>query len=96
MDKFIPTYKLEDFKHSHFSITRTAYDTALDMGFNKSDIRRIIGTMEENHFYKSITSYADHRIWQDVYHVPYENLMIYVKFMKNIITDFTLLSFKEK
>lgn len=96
MDKFIPTYKLEDFKTSNFVITRTAYDTALDMGFSESDIRRIVDTMEENHFYKSMTSYANHKIWQDVYHVPYENLMIYVKFTKNIITDFTLLSFKEK
>ena len=96
MDKFVPTYKLDEFKNSNFSITRKAYDTALDMGFNESDIRRIVGTMQGEHFYKSMTSYANHKIWQDVYHVPYENLIIYVKFTQNIITDFTLLSFKEK
>ena len=96
MDKFVPTYKLEDFKNSNFSITRKAYDTALDMGFHESDIRQIVGTMKDVHFYKSMTSYANHKIWQDVYHVPYEDMIIYVKFTQNVISEFTLLSFKEK
>lgn len=96
MEKLIPTYKLDDFKMSNFSITRKAYDTALDLGFNEGDIRRVIHTMKDEHFYKSMTSYANHKIWQDVYHVPYEDLVLYVKFTQNIISEFTLLSFKEK
>ena len=43
-----------------------------------------------------MTSYGNHRIWQDVYHVPYKGYMVYVKFTQGAITDFDLLSFKEK
>jgi motility quorum-sensing regulator/GCU-specific mRNA interferase toxin len=43
-----------------------------------------------------MTSYADHRIWQDVYHVPSEQGTLYVKFTADVVTDFLLLSFKEK
>lgn len=27
-----------------------------------------------------MTSFADHTIWQDVYHVPYDDTVLYVKF----------------
>ena len=70
MEKFNPTYSLEEFKHSDFEITRTAIRTAQELGFYEKDIRQIISTMELKHFYKSMTSYANHKIWQDVYHVP--------------------------
>ena len=79
-EKFNPSYSLKEFKNSNFEITRTAYLTALDLGFRERDIRRIVSTMELKHFYKSMTSYADHRIWQDVYHVPCGNMILYVKF----------------
>ncbi len=96
MEKFTPSYSLEEFKHSDFEITRTANRTAQELGFYEKDIRKIVSTMELKHFYKSMTSYADHRIWQDVYHVPCGNMILYVKFTQNIISEFTLLSFKEK
>ncbi len=47
-------------------------------------------------FYKSMTSYEDARRWQDVYHVPWNGLTIYLKFTDNVVTEFTVLSFKEK
>ena len=96
MEKFTPTYNLEEFKKSDFEITFTARKTSQDLGFNESDVRKIISTMERKHFYKSMTSYANHKIWQDVYHVPCGNLILYVKFTQNVISEFTLLSFKEK
>jgi motility quorum-sensing regulator / GCU-specific mRNA interferase toxin len=43
-----------------------------------------------------MTSYADHRIWQDVYHVPSSAGTLYVKFTADAVTEFLLLSFKEK
>ena len=96
LEKFNPSYNLTEFKNSNFEITRTAYLTALDLGFRERDIRKIVSTMELKHFYKSMTSYADHKIWQDVYHVPCGDLVLYVKFTQNVISEFTLLSFKEK
>ena len=44
----------------------------------------------------SMTTYADHRVWQDVYHVPAPVGTLYVKFTADAVTEFVLLSFKEK
>ena len=96
LEKFTPTYSLEDFKKSHFEITITAQKTAADLGLDETGIRKTVLTMERKDFYKSMTSYANHKIWQDVYHVPYKNLILYVKFTQNVISEFTLLSFIEK
>ena len=52
--------------------------------------------MRRSQFYKSMTAYADHRVWQDVYHVPSEAGALYVKFTADVVTEFLLLSFKEK
>ncbi len=52
--------------------------------------------MERRHFFKSMTSYRDNRVWQDVYHVPSKAGLLYVKFTADAVTEFVLLSFKEK
>ncbi len=33
---------------------------------------------------------------KDVYHVPYEGVVLYVKFTDDAVTEFALLSFKER
>lgn len=96
MEKFSPSYSLEEFKSSDFRITKTAQKNAEDLGFEVKDIREVVSSMERKHFYKSMTAYANHKIWQDVYHVPCGNMIIYVNFTQNVISEFTLLSFKEK
>ena len=96
MDKYTPTYNLEDFKASNFIVTATATKTAFDLGFDTEGIKKVVATMNEKQFYKSMTSYSNHKIWQDVYHVPYGDLVLYIKFTQNVISSFTLLSFKEK
>jgi motility quorum-sensing regulator/GCU-specific mRNA interferase toxin len=35
--------------------------------------------MRRSQFYKSMTSHADHRVWQDVNHLPWAGLVLYVK-----------------
>ena len=69
---------------------------AAGLGFGRREIMATIQTMLPNHFYKSMTSNADHRVWQDVYHVPSEVGALYVKFTADVLTSFLLLSFKEK
>ena len=96
MEKFNPSYSFTEFKNSDFRTTKTARRTALDLGFKEEGIREVVSTMELKHFYKSMTSYENHKIWQDVYHVPYGDLILYIKFTQNVISEFTLLSFKEK
>ena len=94
--KFKPHYDLEKFKASNFSVTKTVEKTALDLGFKIDGIRQVVSTMQPEHFYKSMTSYINNKIWQDVYHVPYDDMIIYIKFQENVISEFILLSFKEK
>ena len=55
-----------------------------------------VAGMQARHFYKSMTALADHTRWQDVYHVPFAGLVLYVKFTAERMTGFRLLSFKEK
>ena len=47
-------------------------------------------------FYKSMTTFADHRVWQDVYHVPARGVRLYIKFQADVVTEFTVMSFKER
>src|SRR5262245_2992326 len=75
----------------------TAVKTAAELGFGRQEIVDAIQTIKPSHFYKSRTSYADHKVWQDVYHVPHsDELTLYIKFTADTVTEFKLLSSKEK
>jgi motility quorum-sensing regulator/GCU-specific mRNA interferase toxin len=52
------------------AFTRTALDGGRAMGLTSSEMLGVIAALSRNNFYKSMTSYADHRVWQDVYHAP--------------------------
>ena len=78
------------------AVTGTALRSAAALGFGRAEIVATIQTMQREHFYKSMTAYADHRLWQDVYHVPSVVGVLYVKFTADVLTEFLLLSFKEK
>ncbi|HEX4301982.1 MAG TPA: type II toxin-antitoxin system MqsR family toxin [Rhizomicrobium sp.] len=78
------------------AITRTALSTAAEIGCGRNEITAAIRAMKPAQFQKSMTSYADHRRWQDVYHVPYDGMVLYVKFTDSAVTEFTVLSFKER
>ena len=100
-DKRKPTYDLEAFKVAFNSeerlvATRSAITGAAALGFGRAEIVDTIQTMQRNQLYKSMTSFADHRVWQDVYHVPSEQGALYVKFTADAVTEVLLLSFKEK
>lgn len=100
-EKRNPTYDLEAFKAAFGSVDRLALTgaalcSAASLGFGRTEIVETIQTMQRAHFYKSMTSYGDHRVWQDVYHVPSSAGVLYVKFTADVVTEFLLLSFKEK
>ena len=57
---------------------------------------RLSRPVERRMFLKSMTTFADPRVWQDVYHVPARGLMLYVKFQGDVVTEFKVESFKEK
>lgn len=100
-EKRKPTYDLIAFKAAFedadkLNVTGTAVRSAAALGFGREDIATTIQTMQREHFYKSMTAYADHRVWQDVYHVPSPVGTLYVKFTADAVTEFLLLSFKER
>ena len=101
MEKRRPTYDLDAIKAAigsveTLAITRSALSDALALGFNRAGISAAIQSIRRPMFYKSMTTFADHRTWQDVYHVPTEDMMLYVKFQADVVTEFRLVSFKEK
>jgi len=50
------------------AFTKTALDGGRNMGLTTTEMLAVIGSLTRKNFYKSMTTYADHRIWQDVYH----------------------------
>lgn len=86
-----------DFAAGKADVTRTAKQGADACGIGVAGMNAVVQAMCSAHFYKSMTSLADSREWQDVYHVPAgERLVLYIKFTGRIVQDFKLLSFKEK
>ena len=100
-EKRKPTYDLDAIKSTFstaksLNATGSAIRSAAALGFGSADIVRVIETIDRPDFQKSMTSYADHRVWQDVYYVPSEVGDLYVKFTADVVSEFLLLSFKEK
>ncbi len=52
------------------SFTKTALDGGRMMGLTSREMLAVVLGLERSMFYKSMTTYAGHRIWQDVYHAP--------------------------
>ena len=50
------------------AFTKTALDGGRAMGLTSVEMLAVIAGLTRRNFYKSMTSYADHRVWQDVYH----------------------------
>jgi motility quorum-sensing regulator / GCU-specific mRNA interferase toxin len=40
------------------------------MGLTSREMLAVIAELTRRNFYKSMTTYADHSIWQDVYYSP--------------------------
>lgn len=100
MEKRSPHYDLSSIRQTFSTIdalriTRSAIITAEGLGLTLSDIVELIQTITRKHFYKSMTSIADTRIWQDVYHVPCGLTVLYVKFTTDA-EGYLVISFKEK
>ena len=63
------------------AFTRSALDGGRAMGLTRAEMLAVVAAIAPRHFHKSMTTYADHRVWQDVYRAPCPNgLTAYVKF----------------
>jgi motility quorum-sensing regulator/GCU-specific mRNA interferase toxin len=50
------------------AFTKGALDGGRAMGLTSSEMMAVVASLTRCNFYKSMTTYADHRVWQDVYH----------------------------
>lgn len=80
MEKRKPTYDLDSVKSAvqagMVKLTYTCRQSIYALGGCDQDILDTIISLERTQFYKSMTSYADHRVWQDVYHVLWNDMTI--------------------
>ncbi len=63
------------------------------LGFGFEEIVGVVATLAPRDFYKSMTTHADHRIWQDVYRPKTPAGDVYLKL--TVIDDVLIVSFKE-
>ncbi|MBO6921964.1 type II toxin-antitoxin system MqsR family toxin [Boseongicola sp. H5] len=76
--------------------TGSAIRSTTKLGFGSAEIVEVIQSIDRRDFQKSMTSYADHRVWQGVYYAPSGVGELYVKFRADVVSGFLLFSFKEK
>jgi motility quorum-sensing regulator/GCU-specific mRNA interferase toxin len=99
MEKKKPSYDLETIQvaaSAGMGVTTAALRGAAAMGMTRADMMRVIQGLSGRNFHKSMTTYQDHSVWMDVYHGRTEGYEIYIKFVQDVVTDFTCTSFKEK
>lgn len=99
MEKGIPHCKLSIVKAlieaDRVNATASAFNGARELGINDlAGMCAVVMSLTSTDFFKSMTTHADHRIWQDVYHAKTANSAdVYLKL--TVIDDVLIVSFKE-
>ena len=98
MGKRKPHFKLELVKqavaYQRYRFTRVALEGGAELGMELADMLAVISALSSRDFFKSMTTYADHTSWQDVYRPDTEFGQVYLKF--TLVADLLIVSFKEK
>ncbi len=76
-----------------FRTTQAARVGAVALGFDLTGMVAVVMALESGDFYKSMTTHADHRVWQDVYRPHTAAGDVYLKL--TVIDDVLIVSFKE-
>lgn len=97
MEKRTPHYKLSVIKAmvkaQKVRATLSALTGGAALGFDVEGIIGVIMALTQKDFYKSMTTYTDHRIWQDVYRPKTSAGDVYLKL--TVIDEVLIVSFKE-
>ena len=101
MEKHTPHYDLAVIKEEvcrlgSEAFSMTAREGGRRMGLSLAQMLRIVCLLELRMLHKSMTTYADHRIWQDVYHTTFQDREIYIKVTYRPGGRHPVISFKEK
>lgn len=74
-------------------VTRSAMVGASELGLELADMLAVVMSLTPDDFYKSMTTHADHTVWQDVYRPSTRVGDVYLKL--TVIDDVLIVSFKE-
>jgi motility quorum-sensing regulator/GCU-specific mRNA interferase toxin len=101
MEKYTPHYdlaliKAEVIRLGCRAFTASARESARQMELNLSQMQHAVCALEQRMLYKSMTTYADHRVWQDVYLIKAHATQIYIKVTYRPGGGAPVISFKEK
>ncbi|MBB4843021.1 motility quorum-sensing regulator/GCU-specific mRNA interferase toxin [Paucibacter oligotrophus] len=66
---------------------------AAELGFDFPGLLAVVMALSSQDFYKSMTTHADHTIWQDVYRPRTQLGDVYLKL--TVVDDVLIVSFKE-
>jgi motility quorum-sensing regulator/GCU-specific mRNA interferase toxin len=92
-EKHKPHYVLSKFKvlfrdENTRTVTQKARSGAASEGYMTiEDIESIINRLCSEHFYKSMTTFQNHKIWQDVYKFVDEEKKLYIKLQFSVDGD---------
>lgn len=97
MEKNTPHYKLPAIKslvaEGKVKATYSALTGAAVLGLDFQEMIEVVAALTISNFHKSMTTHADHRVWQDVYRPNTSVGVIYLKL--TVIEDLLIVSFKE-
>lgn len=97
MEKRTPHAKLSRLKlliaEGHVRATMSALRGAAEFGMDFHGMLEVVNALTAQDFHKSMTTHADHRIWQDVYRPLTARGQCYLKL--TVIDDVLIVSFKE-
>lgn len=74
-------------------VTSSALAGAASLDLGLSEIVSVVGALTAKDFHKSMTTHADHTIWQDVYRPTTTVGRVYLKL--TVFDDVLVVSFKE-
>jgi motility quorum-sensing regulator / GCU-specific mRNA interferase toxin len=97
MEKNTPHCKLSVVKRlveaDQIRTTKSAREGASALGFDFDEMRGVVMALTTTDFFKSMTTYDDHKVWQDVYRPMTSAGPVYLKL--TVIDDVLIVSFKE-
>lgn len=77
------------------AFTKTALDGGRAMGLTSDEMLKVVAGLSRADFHKSMTTFADHTVWQDVYHANTPvGLVAYIKVTMR--ANAPIIQFKER
>ncbi len=96
MEKRVPHCRLSVVRQliadGRVDTTHAALSGAAQLGLTRDEVLEVVGKLTMTDFFKSMTSYTDHRIWQDVYRPMTRAGPAYVKLI--VVDNVLVVSFK--